>query len=107
MGGGGHFRLVPWRFLSFFINGSRERLKTFYFHPYEFDRAFLDAREAVPGLGGFKTRRINLTQNLFKNTMPFKVSALLKRGNFKTFGEYLGTEKPESTVLFSSLRVAV
>jgi len=106
--GGGYFRLMPaWLVCDAFQRVNREDAPVVaYFHPYELDPQRLDVFAANrPATWQQRMRGwgFNLHQNLRRESVPAKLSEVLKKFNFTTCEEFLSeTSIFESKTVLSS-----
>jgi len=108
--GGGYLRLSPLGIIYRIIKKQNERNipVIIYFHPYEFDSCYLNI------LDDFQPRRLrewqwclrgNCLQNLGRETIPRKLSALLNKYKFMTCREYLTKRKIKEGSLIKFINI--
>jgi polysaccharide deacetylase family protein (PEP-CTERM system associated) len=92
--GGGYFRLLPTVLIKQAIRMvNRDGLPfVSYMHPYEFRRANLDFSQYDAIAGKIACRLKGLRFNLFRRTIPRKLSALLREFNFTSMREAFNDE---------------
>ncbi|NLF38717.1 DUF3473 domain-containing protein [bacterium] len=77
--GGGYFRLMPYPVIRWAVRAVNAEGMPFvaYCHPYEFGEARLRHRRGSSPFGWLKSRRDELTQNMFRSSMRGKFARLL------------------------------
>ncbi len=83
MAGGGYFRIFPQSFLTWALKRIRNENSPLclYFHPYEFDRQYLDVATTKATGSAVRRWRANIPQNIGRASIISKISKL--RGSFE------------------------
>ncbi len=92
--GGGYFRLLPKALIRMAVRVVNKDGLPFvtYLHPYEFRRDNLDFSQYNEIVGQIQARLKGLRFNLFRRTMPGKLSALLREFSFTSIREAFSNE---------------